>query len=69
MELPAILRRAHRVGKPAPADKAGSDQLAPTMEESAESGGQPLQPFLSADLQQPEAYMHQRPIHRLLIRP
>lgn len=55
MELPAVLRGAHMVGKLASADKAGSAELAPTMEESAESGGQPLQPFLSADVRQPEA--------------
>lgn len=56
MELPAVLRGAHTVGeswlrqtKPAPTN------WPPTMEESAESGGQPLQPFLSADARQPEA--------------
>lgn len=71
MELPAILRGTHTVGgggQP-PARQAGSDQRAPTMEESAESGGQPLGSFLSVDIRQPQAHQHQRPIHGLLIRP
>lgn len=69
MDLPAILGGAHMVGQ---AGSCRQSRLRPTGPYNggvSREGGQPLQPSLSADVRQPGAYMHQRPVHRLLIQP